>query len=116
MLCSGGIARANTLAEMAQFIGVRGIPGSLVAGISTQLAVFKKFAGGWIENQKGRRFRAILQRQCFAEVSKTFHLHWLHIKCLTESRKGQQFLRGPQGIGGGDVVFDLFVIRPACRE
>jgi hypothetical protein len=49
-LCGGGNARSDTLTETAQFIGVGGIPGSLVAGISTQLAVFKKFDGGWIEN------------------------------------------------------------------
>ncbi len=116
MLCGGGIDRTDTLAETAQFIGVQDIPGSLVAGISMQVAVFKKFAGGRIKNRKGRRFRAVLQHQCFAEVSKTFHLRWLHVKCLTESHEGQQFLRGPQGFGSGDVVLDLFVIRLACQE
>ncbi len=50
MLCSGGIARIDTLAEMAQFIGIQGIPGSLVARISMHLAMFKKFASGRIEN------------------------------------------------------------------
>ncbi len=55
MLCGGGIARSNTLAETAQLIGVQGIAGSLVVGISMQLAVFKNLpvAGSKTERADG---------------------------------------------------------------
>jgi hypothetical protein len=50
--CVGRRPRAYALVLPSKFIGVRRVPGGFVAGITTELAMFKKLASGGVEHQK----------------------------------------------------------------
>ena len=46
----GGGSRPNSLAQSSQLVGVGGVPSCLVAGISTELAIFEEFTSGGVEH------------------------------------------------------------------
>ena len=48
----GGGSRSNSLAQSSKLFGVGGVLSCLVAGISTELAMFEKFTSGGIEHRK----------------------------------------------------------------
>ena len=48
----GGGSRSNSLTQLSKLVGVGGVPSCLVAGISTELAMFEKFTSGGIEHRK----------------------------------------------------------------
>ena len=49
---SGVGSRSNSLAQSSELVGVGGVPSCIVAGISTELAMFKEFTSGGIEDRK----------------------------------------------------------------
>ena len=49
---SGVGSRSNSLAQSSELVGVGRVPSCLVAGISTELAMFKEFTSGGIEDRK----------------------------------------------------------------
>ncbi len=116
LLQRGGGTSAYTLAETAQFVGVRCIPGGFVPRIVAKLAMFEKFAGGRIKNQESQETGPFFQRQRFTEKCKPLLLCRLHIKSFAEPCEGQRLLSWSGGFGGRDVVLDLYVIRPPRGE
>jgi hypothetical protein len=52
MLCVGRRPCAYALAQSSKFIGVRRVPGGFVVGVTTELAMFKKFASGGVKNRQ----------------------------------------------------------------
>jgi hypothetical protein len=50
LFCVGRWFRAYALAQPSKFIGVRCVPDVSVVGVMMELAMFKKFASGGIEN------------------------------------------------------------------
>jgi hypothetical protein len=107
---------AYALAETAQLVGVRCIPGGFVSRIPAKLAVFEKFAGGRVKNRERRETWPVFQSQRFTEKCKSVNLRRLHVKSFAETRKGQWLLGWSGGFGSRDVVLDLFVIRPSRGE
>jgi hypothetical protein len=61
----GGRTSAYALAETAQLVGIRCIPGGFVPRILAKLAVFEKFAGGRVKNQERRETGPVFQSQRF---------------------------------------------------
>jgi hypothetical protein len=51
--------RVNALAEPTQFISIGGIPNSLVAWVTTQLAMLKEFTCGRVQYGESRKVKAI---------------------------------------------------------
>ena len=56
---------AYTLAEPTKFIRTGCIPGGLVPGIPTELAMFKEFSYRWIQDGEGGHIHAICILQRF---------------------------------------------------
>ena len=112
----GGRTSVYALAETAQLVGVRCIPGGFVPRIPAKLPVFEKFAGGRIKNRERRETVPVFQGQCYTEKCKSVNLRWLHVKSFAETRKGQWLLSWLGGFGSRDVVLDLFVIKPPRDE
>jgi hypothetical protein len=103
--CVGGRTKACALALPSKFIGVRYVPGGFVAGVTAELAMFKEFASGGVEQQKS--FLPANMHQCLTEVCKTVNLCMLH--SFAETCKTDWFSRGSNRFGGGNVVSDTFV-------
>jgi hypothetical protein len=104
LLGIGGSTSTNALALPSKFIGVRGVPGGFVAGVTTGLAMLKEFSSGGVQHQKS--LWTVHWCQCFTEVCKTFNLCRLH---SAETCKSDWFDRGLIGFGSGNLVSDTFV-------
>ena len=70
----GGRTSIYALAETAQLVGIRRIPGGFIPRIVAKLAVFKKFASDWIKNQERQETEPIFQSQRFTEKCKGINL------------------------------------------
>jgi len=64
---------ANALAEPPEFVSVGCVPNGLVAGVPTELAMFKKFTRSRIQDREGRKVKAFQGLKRRTKVSKSIN-------------------------------------------